>query len=127
MSCLIYLSLIFTECLQVSDPYVLRILINNNRIERTYLSTSRTEGQTIVDGLPNGGLVWTTDGHIVRSYGPESVVSSISTSAKASNILNVTEMVLLPIRCKSSTLPIPEPLCSNRTMQQNVDGKHLHL
>ncbi|KLO12587.1 P-loop containing nucleoside triphosphate hydrolase protein [Schizopora paradoxa] len=59
------------KAIEVSDPYVLRILINNNRIERTYLSARREEGQGIVDSLPNGGLVWTVDGHIVRSYGPD--------------------------------------------------------
>ena len=62
----------------MTDPYVLRILINNNRIERTYLSSTREEGQAIVDGLPSGGLVWSADGHIVRSYGPGLVIFALN-------------------------------------------------
>lgn len=54
--------------LQISDPYVLRILINQARIERQLLATLRVEGERNLKSLRSGGSAWTADGFQVRVF-----------------------------------------------------------
>ena len=53
---------------QVSDPYVLRVLINANNIERILLAPSRAQADDILERLPHGGTAWTADLYNVVRY-----------------------------------------------------------
>ncbi|KAJ7600936.1 P-loop containing nucleoside triphosphate hydrolase protein [Mycena floridula] len=50
------------RALEINDPYVLRILINQASIERTLLGRDRREGEQMLRTLPHGGSAWTADG-----------------------------------------------------------------
>ncbi|KAF7795375.1 hypothetical protein EIP86_006532 [Pleurotus ostreatoroseus] len=56
------------RALDVSDPYVLRVLINSNSIERTLLASSRREGDQALVSLGGGGVAWTADFFSVRRF-----------------------------------------------------------
>ncbi|PFH51262.1 hypothetical protein AMATHDRAFT_59575 [Amanita thiersii Skay4041] len=62
------------RALEISDPHVLRILINVAHIERILLADTRKEGDFKLREL-RGGTAWTNDGFLVRVY-PEGGVSS---------------------------------------------------
>ena len=53
---------------QVSDPYVLRILINQARIETQILAPTRREAQEILQNLRGGGQAWSQDKFAVRVF-----------------------------------------------------------
>ncbi|KAF9013179.1 hypothetical protein BDQ17DRAFT_1342932 [Cyathus striatus] len=61
------------RALDISDPYVLRILINQSRIERQLLSDTRLEGEKQLQRL-GGGSAWTKDQFNVRVF-PDGVSS----------------------------------------------------
>ncbi|KAG6919641.1 hypothetical protein DXG01_003505 [Tephrocybe rancida] len=55
--------------LEVTDPYVLRILINMAKIERIILAETRPEAMSFLRSIPGGGTAWTRDKHMnVRIY-----------------------------------------------------------
>ncbi|KAK2465406.1 hypothetical protein APHAL10511_002760 [Amanita phalloides] len=60
--------------LEISDPYVLRILINFANVERIVLAGTRKDGDQCLRGL-GGGTGWTSDGFLVRVF-PDGGVSS---------------------------------------------------
>ncbi|KAF9523413.1 hypothetical protein CPB83DRAFT_690784 [Crepidotus variabilis] len=62
------------RALDISDPYVLRILINQARIESQILAPTRREGEASLRTL-RGGSAWTLDKFAVRVY-PEGGVST---------------------------------------------------
>ncbi|KAI6147159.1 P-loop containing nucleoside triphosphate hydrolase protein [Pisolithus tinctorius] len=55
------------RALEISDPYVLRILINQSNIERTILGHNRKAGDDILLGL-RSGVAWTADFMRVTRY-----------------------------------------------------------
>ncbi|KAG6333299.1 hypothetical protein ID866_5786 [Astraeus odoratus] len=55
------------RALEISDPYVLRILINQSSIERTVLASNRKAGDDILIGL-RSGVAWTADFMRVTRY-----------------------------------------------------------
>lgn len=57
-----------TPAVQVSDPYVLRVLINAANIERTTLAADRKLGDDILKSLGGGGVAWTADHMRVTRY-----------------------------------------------------------
>ncbi|KAG5644532.1 hypothetical protein DXG03_008186 [Asterophora parasitica] len=57
------------RALEISDPFVLRILINQVGIERQVLAYKRDEAQAALQRLPHGGAAWTLDKFTVRVYG----------------------------------------------------------
>ncbi|KAF8727723.1 hypothetical protein AX14_007074 [Amanita brunnescens Koide BX004] len=62
------------RALDISDPFVIRILINLSSIERIVLSETRRDGDNSLRRL-GGGTAWTSDGFLVRVY-PDGGVSS---------------------------------------------------
>jgi structural maintenance of chromosomes protein 6 len=54
--------------LEVSDPYVLRILINAAQIERTFVARRRTEADNLLARVQGGGQAWSADGFRVIKY-----------------------------------------------------------
>jgi hypothetical protein len=52
---------------QISDPYVLRILINQARIESQILAPTRREAQEILQRL-RGGRAWSLDKFAVQVF-----------------------------------------------------------
>ncbi|KAI6042717.1 P-loop containing nucleoside triphosphate hydrolase protein [Pisolithus marmoratus] len=55
------------RALEISDPYVLRILINQSNIERTVLGRNRKAGDDTLIGL-RSGVAWTADFMRVTRY-----------------------------------------------------------
>ncbi|KAI6027610.1 P-loop containing nucleoside triphosphate hydrolase protein [Pisolithus microcarpus] len=55
------------RALEISDPYVLRILINQSNIERTVLAPNRKAGDDTLVGL-RSGVAWTADFMRVTRY-----------------------------------------------------------
>jgi hypothetical protein len=53
---------------QISDPYVLRILINQAHIESQILAPTRREAQEILQHLRSGGQAWSHDKFAVRVF-----------------------------------------------------------
>jgi len=53
---------------QISDPHVLRILINQARIESQILAPTRREAQEILQRLRGGGQAWSHDRFAVRVF-----------------------------------------------------------
>lgn len=53
---------------QVSEPYVLRVLINSANIERTVLAADRKVGDDTLKSLVGGGVAWTADHMRVTRY-----------------------------------------------------------
>ncbi|RDB15207.1 Structural maintenance of chromosomes protein 6 [Hypsizygus marmoreus] len=62
------------RALEISDPYVLRIMINQARIERQVLALTRKEGENILRSM-RGGSAWTKDQFRVQVF-PEGGSSS---------------------------------------------------
>ncbi|EPQ51081.1 hypothetical protein GLOTRDRAFT_49654 [Gloeophyllum trabeum ATCC 11539] len=56
------------RALDISDPYVLRLLVNAHNIERTVLAEDRAEGDRILKSL-RSGVAWTRDTYRVQRYG----------------------------------------------------------
>jgi hypothetical protein len=54
---------------QISDPFVLRTLVNTAAIERTMLFDTRAEAAEVLGSLRNGGQAHTRDGFQVRNFG----------------------------------------------------------
>ncbi|TCD69031.1 Structural maintenance of chromosomes protein 6 [Steccherinum ochraceum] len=70
------------RALEVSDEFVLRILINQNKIESTMLAPSRREADDMLldfmrGGGRGGGLVWTNDLYRVQRYSEGGGSSSV--------------------------------------------------
>ncbi|THH10198.1 hypothetical protein EW145_g1501 [Phellinidium pouzarii] len=55
------------RALKFTDEYVKRIFINQNRIERTFLASTRREGEHLAESL-GGGTAWTADLMRVMAY-----------------------------------------------------------
>ncbi|TFK33017.1 P-loop containing nucleoside triphosphate hydrolase protein [Crucibulum laeve] len=72
------------RALDISDPYVLRILINQARIERQLLSKTRKEGQAMLQGIKGGGNCWSADGFGVRVF-PEGGTASTPLNFRTGN------------------------------------------
>ena len=53
---------------QITDEYVKRILINQLRVERVLLASTRREGQAALDSLGQPGIAWTSDRHRIQNY-----------------------------------------------------------
>lgn len=61
--------LILLFCIrQISDPYVLRILINQAHIETQLLTNTRRDAQDILFKVRGGGSAWTLDKFSVRVF-----------------------------------------------------------
>ncbi|KAK0503863.1 P-loop containing nucleoside triphosphate hydrolase protein [Armillaria luteobubalina] len=56
------------RALDISDPYVLRIMINQRGIERMFLAKTRREGEQILRKVRGGGQAWTADGYLLKRY-----------------------------------------------------------
>ncbi|PBK97840.1 P-loop containing nucleoside triphosphate hydrolase protein [Armillaria gallica] len=56
------------RALDISDPYVLRIMINQRGIERMFLAKTRREGEQILREVHGGGQAWTADGYLLKRY-----------------------------------------------------------
>ncbi|KAK0487309.1 P-loop containing nucleoside triphosphate hydrolase protein [Armillaria novae-zelandiae] len=56
------------RALDISDPYVLRIMINQRGIERMFLAKTRREGEQILREVNGGGQAWTADGYLLKRY-----------------------------------------------------------
>ncbi|KAH7920482.1 P-loop containing nucleoside triphosphate hydrolase protein [Leucogyrophana mollusca] len=54
--------------LEISDPYVLRVLINQSGIERTVVARTRLEAQDTLTRLGGNGVAWTADWMRVHTY-----------------------------------------------------------
>jgi len=54
--------------LQISDPYALRILINQAHIENLILAETRRDAERTLRTLRGGGVAWSADKFIVRVY-----------------------------------------------------------
>jgi structural maintenance of chromosomes protein 6 len=54
---------------QISDPFVLRTLVNVASIERTLLFDTRAEASDVLGSFRGGGAAYTLDGFQVRSFG----------------------------------------------------------
>ncbi|KAF8157852.1 hypothetical protein B0H34DRAFT_706410 [Crassisporium funariophilum] len=63
------------RALDIADPYVLRILINQAHIETQILAPTRREAQVTLQGLRGGGSAWSLDRFSVRVF-PEGGVAS---------------------------------------------------
>ncbi|KAG7443126.1 P-loop containing nucleoside triphosphate hydrolase protein [Guyanagaster necrorhizus] len=56
------------RALDISDPYVLRIMINQRSIERMFLAKTRREGEQVLREVNGGGQAWTADGYLLKRY-----------------------------------------------------------
>ncbi|KAK0221980.1 P-loop containing nucleoside triphosphate hydrolase protein [Armillaria fumosa] len=56
------------RALDISDPYILRIMINQRGIERMFLAKTRREGEQILREVHGGGQAWTADGYLLKRY-----------------------------------------------------------
>ena len=54
--------------MQVSDPYVLRVIINSAGIESTYVARTRAELDNILLSTGRGGFGWSADLYTVRRF-----------------------------------------------------------
>ncbi|KAK0186629.1 P-loop containing nucleoside triphosphate hydrolase protein [Armillaria mellea] len=63
------------RALEISDPYVTQMFINQYRIESIFLASTRAEGEANLREFGRGGFAWTTDGFLVRQF-PEGGGSS---------------------------------------------------
>ncbi|KAF8625965.1 hypothetical protein AX17_006690 [Amanita inopinata Kibby_2008] len=75
------------RALEISDPYVLRILINMASIERILLAETRRDGDYSLRNL-GGGVAWSNDGFLVRVF-PEGGVSSTKLELGRSNSMSL--------------------------------------
>ncbi|KAG1745864.1 P-loop containing nucleoside triphosphate hydrolase protein [Suillus paluster] len=62
--------------LEITDPYVLRLLINQANIERTVVAPKRLDADNILKGMNGGGVAWAADFMRVHRY-PEGGGQSI--------------------------------------------------
>ncbi|KAF8895600.1 hypothetical protein BD779DRAFT_1434318 [Infundibulicybe gibba] len=77
------------RALDISDPWVLRIMINVARIERQILAPTRIEGEQMMRALQTGGSAWTGDMFSVRVF-PEGGSSSTPLNVhKKSDIMSL--------------------------------------
>ncbi len=53
---------------QVSDEYVLRLLINSSSIERILIAKTRADADSMLMQLGNGGVAWTADSYLVTRF-----------------------------------------------------------
>lgn len=53
---------------QIDEPHVLRILINQAKIERILLAPNREDGQQLLETVAGGGSAWTLDYHNPRRF-----------------------------------------------------------
>ncbi|KAG6815759.1 hypothetical protein H0H87_011596 [Tephrocybe sp. NHM501043] len=80
------------RALEITDPYVLRVLINVAKIERILLTYTRTEAESMLRQLRGGGMAWTAERFLnVRSF-PEGGVAITPMNSKARN--DATSMLL---------------------------------
>ncbi|KAF9018540.1 P-loop containing nucleoside triphosphate hydrolase protein [Hymenopellis radicata] len=56
------------RALEISDPFVLRILINQSRIEKMFLAKTRREGEEMMRSYGRAGTAWTADGFLLRRF-----------------------------------------------------------
>jgi hypothetical protein len=56
-------------CTQITDPFVLRILVNTASIERTLLFNTRREASDVLGQQRGGGMGFSKDGFSVRNFG----------------------------------------------------------
>lgn len=70
------------RALEISDPYVLRILINQAHIERMLLAATRANADAILKSFRGGGMAWTADFMRVQRF-PEGGGSSTKLSRVA--------------------------------------------
>lgn len=56
------------RCMQVSHPYVLRVMINSAGIEGTYVARSRADLDNILLNTGRGGFGWSADLYTVRRF-----------------------------------------------------------
>ncbi|CAA7262794.1 unnamed protein product [Cyclocybe aegerita] len=87
------------RALEISDPYVTRILINQMHIESQVLAHTRKEGQQLLERL-RGGSAWTLDNFNVRVY-PEGGVHS-----GGLNIRRLNDATSLLLTGRNSTMDI---------------------
>ncbi|KAG6853816.1 hypothetical protein C0991_001062 [Blastosporella zonata] len=59
------------RALEISDPYVMRVLINMAKIERIVLAHTRVEGEQMLRGLRGGGVAWTSERFLSVRVFPE--------------------------------------------------------
>ena len=64
-----WLELLTYRLAQITNEFVKRILINQNRIERVLLAPTRKDGQAALDALGTPGMAWTSDRHRIQTYG----------------------------------------------------------
>ncbi|KAG5637884.1 hypothetical protein H0H81_002847 [Sphagnurus paluster] len=77
------------RALEISDPFVLRVLINQVRIERQLLAQRRDEGERTLKQLHGGGTAWTTDWFIVKVYPEGGSASTPITQHKRNDATNL--------------------------------------
>ncbi|KDQ62666.1 hypothetical protein JAAARDRAFT_54572 [Jaapia argillacea MUCL 33604] len=73
------------RAIEVADPYVLRILINQQRIERTLLAETRLEADNLLSRFQGGGQAWSADLYNVRQFGDGGGNSQMLTKLGASD------------------------------------------
>ncbi|PSR71970.1 hypothetical protein PHLCEN_2v12180 [Hermanssonia centrifuga] len=56
------------RALEVSDEYVLRLLINSSSIERILIAKTRADADSMLMQLGNGGVAWTADSYLVTRF-----------------------------------------------------------
>ncbi|TFK52189.1 P-loop containing nucleoside triphosphate hydrolase protein [Heliocybe sulcata] len=56
------------RALEIDDEYVLRLLVNQQSIERTVLAENREIGNNVLKNLRGNGVAWTRDRYNVRRY-----------------------------------------------------------
>ncbi|KAG7439836.1 P-loop containing nucleoside triphosphate hydrolase protein [Guyanagaster necrorhizus] len=56
------------RALEISDPYVTQMFVNQYHIESIFLASTRSEGDAILRDFGRGGFAWTTDGFLVRQF-----------------------------------------------------------
>ncbi|KAG6820629.1 hypothetical protein H0H93_014232 [Arthromyces matolae] len=64
------------RALEITNDYVLRVLINVAKIERIHLAYTRLEAQTVLEGLEGGGVAWTSEKFMSVRVFPEGGVAS---------------------------------------------------
>ncbi|KAF7768000.1 hypothetical protein Agabi119p4_7243 [Agaricus bisporus var. burnettii] len=77
------------RALEINNPFVTRILINNANIESRVLAKTRLEAQRMLERLPRGGAAWTHDQFNVRVFtdGVSSIPLDIRRNNDSSNLM----------------------------------------
>ncbi|KAG6896995.1 hypothetical protein C0992_004775 [Termitomyces sp. T32_za158] len=81
------------RALEISDPYVLRVMINVAKIERIHLAYSRAEAQSILEKLPGGGVAWSSEKFMNIRVFPEGG-ASITPLSRNSGRQDATSLLL---------------------------------